>query len=120
MQIQRQLQQRIEAQGEYLKKIIEEQERISSALAEPSGTSRAAPISNDRCLDSDKTDPSTAVPTSESLEEDQSASCSHEVTCRLFHGLSNDSLSSAREPTTPDSGDHANSPYRETGRAASP
>lgn len=117
MQIQRQLQQRIEAQGEYLKTIIEEQERISSALAETSGASRAAPISNDLCLDSDKTDPSTPVPTS---EEDQSASCSHEATCRLFHGLSNDSLSSAREPTTPDSGDRANSPYRETGRAASP
>ncbi|KAG6525905.1 hypothetical protein ZIOFF_015878 [Zingiber officinale] len=118
--IQRQLQQRIEAQGEYLKKIIEEQERISSALAETSGARRVAPISNDLCLDSDKTDPSTPVPNSESLEEDQSASCSHEATCRLFQGLSNDSLSSAREPTTPDSGDHSNSPYRETGQAASP
>ncbi|XP_042452144.1 myb family transcription factor PHL7-like [Zingiber officinale] len=120
LEIQRQLQQRIEAQGEYLKKIIEEQERISSALAETSGARRAAPISNDLCLDSDKTDPSTPVPNSESLEEDQSASCSHEATCRLFQGLSNDSLSSAREPTTPDSGDHSNSPYRETGQAASP
>nr|CAD1839315.1 unnamed protein product [Ananas comosus var. bracteatus] len=56
LEVQRQLQLRIEAQGKYLKKIIEEQQRLSGVLA----TSEA-----DNPSDPDKTEPSTPAPTSE-------------------------------------------------------
>lgn len=103
LQIQRQLQQRIEAQGEYLKKIIEEQQRLSGALAETSGE-LPAPVSNDVCHDSDKTDPSTPGPASEPPAQDT-------VACRLFKGHSHeDSCSSHPEPLSPDFSGHANSP----------
>ncbi|CAN1336425.1 Myb family transcription factor PHL7 [Linum perenne] len=61
-QVQRQLQLRIEAQGKYLKKIIEEQQRLSGVLSEGPG-SGVPPGSADH--ESDKTDPATPVPVTE-------------------------------------------------------
>ncbi|XP_078443777.1 myb family transcription factor PHL7-like [Wolffia australiana] len=60
LEVQRQLQLRIEAQGKYLKKIIEEQQRLSVGLG--------SELSNDfpGHLFPEKTDPSTPAPTSES------------------------------------------------------
>lgn len=60
MQVQRQLQLRIEAQGKYLQRIIEEQRRLSSVLTEGPGSTGEAG------LHSTKTDPLTPVPSSES------------------------------------------------------
>ncbi|KAG2302106.1 hypothetical protein Bca4012_060425 [Brassica carinata] len=87
LEVQRQLQLRIEAQGKYLKKIIEEQQRLSGALGQPS-----CPV----------TDPATPVPTSESpLQDKSSRECGG-----LDKSLSvEESHSSYRgEPLTPDSG----------------
>ncbi|XP_008794712.2 myb family transcription factor PHL7-like isoform X2 [Phoenix dactylifera] len=111
LEVQRQLQLRIEAQGKYLKKIIEEQQRLNGVLAETQGVSIPAPISGDHCQDSDKTDPSTPAPTSESPRQDKAASGDHGGTGGLFKSLSrDDSFSSRREPLTPDSSCRAGSP----------
>lgn len=86
--MQRQLQLRIEAQGKYLKKIIEEQQRLSGVLGEPSG------------LVTGESDPGTPAPTSESPLQDKSGK-----ECGQDKSLSVDeSHSSYREPLTPDSG----------------
>ncbi|CAN8267036.1 unnamed protein product [Cochlearia groenlandica] len=88
LEVQRQLQLRIEAQGKYLKKIIEEQQRLSGTLGEPSG-----PVTGE-------SDPATPAPTSESPLQDKSGK-----ECGPDKSLSVDeSLSSYREPLTPDSG----------------
>lgn len=89
LEVQRQLQLRIEAQGKYLKKIIEEQQRLSGTISEnPNPNS-----------DSEKPGPSTPGPTSES------------PATRAPHpdnpGPTSDSISSCREPPTPDSSFHA-------------
>ncbi|CAN0890926.1 Myb family transcription factor PHL7 [Linum grandiflorum] len=68
LEVQRQLQLRIEAQGKYLKKIIEEQQRLSGVLSEGPG-SGVPPGSAD--LESDKTDPATPVPTTETPLQDK-------------------------------------------------
>lgn len=88
MQVQRQLQLRIEAQGKYLKKIIEEQQRLSGVLA----TSEA-----DNPSDPDKTEPSTPAPTSETPTAGTAPS-GH------FRSLSHDDFFSAAHepPLTPD------------------
>ncbi|CAL9237375.1 unnamed protein product [Arabidopsis halleri] len=94
LEVQRQLQLRIEAQGKYLKKIIEEQQRLSGVLGEPS-----APVTGD-------SDPATPAPTSESPLQDKSGK-----ECGPDKSLSVDeSLSSYREPLTPDSGCNIGSP----------
>ncbi|KAL5981308.1 hypothetical protein ACLOJK_015363 [Asimina triloba] len=105
-----QLQLRIEAQGKYLKKIIEEQHRLSGVLAEAPGSGNPAPTSGDLCPESDnKTDPSTPAPTSESPLQDKAAKD------RTAKGPSvtlsqNESFSSHHEPLTPDSGCRVGSP----------
>ncbi|KAL6990581.1 hypothetical protein U1Q18_008698 [Sarracenia purpurea var. burkii] len=65
---QLELQLRIEAQGKYLKKIIEEQQRLSGVLSEVPGSGvSSAPASGENCPEFDnKTDPATPAPTSES------------------------------------------------------
>lgn len=99
MQIQQQLQVRIEAQGRYLKKMIEEQQLLSGVLAETSGSGvAAATVPSDLCPD-----PSMPVPTSESLEEDLAAS-GGTGGGSLKGLLQDDSLSATCEPPTPDSG----------------
>ncbi|WOL19212.1 Myb family transcription factor [Canna indica] len=66
LEVQKQLQLRIEAQGKYLKKIIEEQQRLSGVLAETPGGS----ISAGSYGDSDKTDLSIPAPSSEPPVQD--------------------------------------------------
>ncbi|XP_006656238.1 myb family transcription factor PHL7 [Oryza brachyantha] len=113
LEVQRQLQLRIEAQGRYLQKIIEEQQRLSSVLGESGKLSAPGPVTGEHYQDSNRTEPSTPVPTSESPIRDKAAS-------GLFKTLSShdDCLSSGREPLTPDSSCHASSPL-ESPRGAS-
>ncbi|RWW73060.1 hypothetical protein BHE74_00019092 [Ensete ventricosum] len=98
MQIQQQLQVRIEAQGRYLKKMIEEQQLLSGVLTETSGSGvAAATVPSDLCPD-----PSTPAPTSESPEQDMAPSGG--TGGGSLKGLLHDDSSSAtREPPTPDS-----------------
>uniref|UniRef100_A0A0D9WS10 HTH myb-type domain-containing protein n=1 Tax=Leersia perrieri TaxID=77586 RepID=A0A0D9WS10_9ORYZ len=105
LEVQRQLQLRIEAQGRYLQKIIEEQQRLSGVLGEPGKLSALGPTPGEQYQDSNKTDPSTPVPTSESPIRDKAAS-------GFFKTLSShdDCLSSGHEPLTPDSSCPASSP----------
>lgn len=105
--MQRQLQLRIEAQGKYLKKIIEEQQRISGTLSDVPGSGASAPGTEDNCPESDnKSDPATPAPTSESPFIEKPA-----VEHASTKSLSLDgSFSSHHEPLTPDSGCHPGSP----------
>ncbi|KAL5771764.1 hypothetical protein ACOSP7_015918 [Xanthoceras sorbifolium] len=106
LEVQRQLQLRIEAQGKYLKKIIEEQQRLSGVLSEVP-ESGAAPVSGDNCPESDKkTDPATPAPTSESPILDKAAK---ERAPAKSHSV-DESFSSQHEPSTPDSGCNVGSP----------
>ncbi|XP_068323668.1 myb family transcription factor PHL7-like isoform X2 [Pyrus communis] len=107
LEVQRQLQLRIEAQGKYLKKIIEEQQRLSGVLSEAPGSGHLARLSSDNCPESDnKTDPATPAPTSECPLQDKAAK-----ECVPAKSISIDeSFSSHREPLTPDSGCHVGSP----------
>ncbi|BAT87614.1 hypothetical protein LR48_Vigan09g189000 [Vigna angularis] len=99
LEVQRQLQLRIEAQGKYLKKIIEEQQRLSGVLSEAPDTEVVAVVPGDVCQEPDnKTDPSTPDP--EKAAKDRVPAKS----------LSMESFSSHHEPLTPDSGCHIGSP----------
>ncbi|WCJ34635.1 Myb family transcription factor PHL7 [Euphorbia peplus] len=102
LEVQRQLQLRIEAQGKYLKKIIEEQQRLSGVLGEVPGAA-----SGDNCPESDnKTDPATPAPTSESPIQDKAAK--ERATAKSLS--MDESFSSRHEPLTPDSRCNAGSP----------
>lgn len=101
--MQRQLQLRIEAQGKYLKKIIEEQQRLSGVLSDVPGTG----VSGDNGPESDKkTDPATPAPTSESPLQDKASK--EYVLSKSFSV--DESFSSQHEPLTPDSGCNDGSP----------
>lgn len=107
LQVQRQLQLRIEAQGKYLKKIIEEQQRLSGVLTEAPGSGGSAPASGDNCQEPDKkTDPATPAPTSESPLQDKAAK--EHVPAKSLS--LDESFSSQNEPLTPDSGCNVSSP----------
>uniref|UniRef100_A0A7N0UNI8 HTH myb-type domain-containing protein n=1 Tax=Kalanchoe fedtschenkoi TaxID=63787 RepID=A0A7N0UNI8_KALFE len=97
LEVQRQLQLRIEAQGKYLKKIIEEQQRLSGVLAGSSASDHAS-----GALDCDKIDPPTPASTSELPLQEKSPK---DRTVKSFS--LDESLSS---PLTPDSGCNINSP----------
>ncbi|KAJ8531027.1 hypothetical protein K7X08_025758 [Anisodus acutangulus] len=72
LEVQRQLQLRIEAQGKSLKKIIEEQRRLSGVLSEVPVSGVTPSPAGDNGLDSDnRTDPGTPAPTSESPHIDK-------------------------------------------------
>ncbi|XP_019184442.1 PREDICTED: myb family transcription factor PHL7 [Ipomoea nil] len=106
LEVQRQLQLRIEAQGKYLKKIIEEQQRLSGVLTEAPG-SGVNPAAGEHGPESiNATDPpSTPAPTSESPHGDKHAK---ERAPAKSHSL-DESFSSHHEPLTPDSGGHETS-----------
>eukprot|EP00258_Populus_trichocarpa_P043380 XP_024459399.1 myb family transcription factor PHL7 isoform X3 [Populus trichocarpa] len=106
LEVQRQLQLRIEAQGKYLKKIIEEQQRLSGVLEDVPGSGVAAPVSGDNCPESDKTDPATPAPTSESPLQDKAAKERAPAKSLSI----DESFSSQPEPLTPDSRCNAGSP----------
>ncbi|CAM8924273.1 unnamed protein product [Rhodiola kirilowii] len=101
LEVQKQLQLRIEAQGKYLKKIIEEQQRLSGVLA---GSSISDHVSGN--LDADKIDPPTPAPTSELPLQEKSPKDRDPVKSISL----DESLSSPHEPLTPDSGCNVNSP----------
>ena len=106
-QVQRQLQLRIEAQGKYLKKIIEEQQRLGGVLSVAPDSGLAAPVPGDMVQESDnKTDPATPAPTSECPPLEKAAK-EHAPGRSLSI---DDSFSSHHEPMTPDSGCHVGSP----------
>ncbi|PKA55830.1 Protein PHR1-like 1 [Apostasia shenzhenica] len=111
-QVQRQLQLRIEAQGKYLKKIIEEQQRLSGVLAETPGMSLPPPPSSiDFCHDLEHTDPST--PTRESPHKEKSSIGKHMKAANALLKCNSREDSFRREPLTPDSSFHSSgSPER--------
>lgn len=104
------MQLRIEAQGKYLKKIIEEQQRLSGVVLpeSPGIGSITPPTLASICPESDKTEPSTPAPTSESPFQDMPTHDDY----RHFNGHSRDeSISSHHEPLTPDSSGRDGSPF---------
>lgn len=102
--MQRQLQLRIEAQGKYLKKIIEEQQKLSGVLSgAPVPSSFSAPASGDNCPETDKNDPPTPAPTSESPRQEKAS----KERAQAKSISVDDSSSSHHEPLTPDSGCHS-------------
>ncbi|XP_016556346.1 myb family transcription factor PHL7 [Capsicum annuum] len=107
LEVQKQLQLRIEAQGKYLKKIIEEQQRLSGVLSEVPGSGVTAPPTGDNGPESDnRTDPGTPAPSSESPHVDKPVKA-HALTKSLSM---DESFSSHHEPLSPDSDFHETSP----------
>lgn len=108
--MQRQLQLRIEAQGKYLQKIIEEQQRLSGVLGGDLSAAGIVSASGDHSPEADdKTDPSTPAATSEAppLQDKGTNESTKELTNCTTKSLSRDeSFSSRHEPLTPDSGCH--------------
>ncbi|KNA16264.1 hypothetical protein SOVF_090510 isoform B [Spinacia oleracea] len=98
LEVQRQLQLRIEAQGKYLKKIIEEQQRLSGTLAKMPGSGDSGSGSL-MCPEPTKSDPATPAPTSESPLGKNSRECA----VSKNPSLDDESFSSQHEPLTPDS-----------------
>nr|XP_043623822.1 myb family transcription factor PHL7-like [Erigeron canadensis] len=96
LEVQRQLQLRIEAQGKYLKKIIEEQQKLSGVISE-------VPGSEDNCQESRSiTDPVTPAPAFElPMMEKSVKECAP---------VKNIFVDDRHEPLTPDSGCHLGSP----------
>lgn len=104
IKVQRQLQLRIEAQGKYLKKIIEEQQKLSGVLSgAPVASSFSAPASGDNCPETDKNDPPTPAPTSESPRQEKPLKEHAQAKSVSI----DDCFSSDHEPLTPDSGCHS-------------
>ncbi|PKA67020.1 Protein PHR1-like 1 [Apostasia shenzhenica] len=101
LEVQRQLQLRIEAQGKYLKKIIEEQQRLSGVLAETPGSNLPLPLSSIVVFpNSERSDSSTP----ESLHDERTSDGMHGNNGSLFKGsIRPYSPSLRREPSTPDS-----------------
>lgn len=105
-QVQRQLQLRIEAQGKYLKKIIEEQQRLSGVLSEVPGF--GTPSAGENGLESDnRTDPATPVPTSENPYGDKPVK---DLATAKSLSLDESFSSHHHEPLTPDSSCRRTSP----------
>ncbi|KAE9594793.1 hypothetical protein Lal_00013301 [Lupinus albus] len=99
LEVQKQLQLRIEAQGKYLKKIIEEQQRLSGVLSDAPGSGVTASAQGGMYQEHDnKTDPATPDPEKAAKERAPAKS------------LSIESFSSHHEPLTPDSGCDVGSP----------
>ncbi|XP_009602574.1 myb family transcription factor PHL7-like [Nicotiana tomentosiformis] len=107
LEVQRQLQLRIEAQGKYLKKIIEEQQRLSGVLSEvPVSGVTPSPAGENGPESDNRTDPGTPAPTSEYPLVDKPVQ-EHAPTKSLSI---DQSFSSQHEPLTPDSGCRETSP----------
>ncbi|KAL6546909.1 Myb transcription factor phl7 [Orobanche minor] len=101
LEVQRQLQLRIEAQGKYLKKIIEEQQRLSGVLSEAPGSRVSAPGPEDAF--DNKTDPPTPIPT---FEEPHFLEKPAKEWAPAKSLSLDESFSSHHEPLTPDSSCH--------------
>ncbi|KAF0892017.1 hypothetical protein E2562_012490 [Oryza meyeriana var. granulata] len=105
LEVQRQLQLRIEAQGKYLKKIIEEQQRVIGA-----GTSRAT--SSEQLPETQRTNPPTPVPISESPVQGAPPSKNNGSQVEPTKSPSHDDPLPHGEPLTPDSSCQPGSPTR--------
>ncbi|GAA0166830.1 DNA-binding transcription factor [Lithospermum erythrorhizon] len=99
LEVQRQLQSRIEAQGEYLKKIIEEQQRLSGALEAP-GSAYSEPEGNNDPESDHRNVPTTPPPTSETPVPSKPEQHTAAKNPSLDYSFSFD-----EEPLTPDSSD---------------
>lgn len=100
LEVQKQLQLRIEAQGKYLKKIIEEQQRLSGVLSDVPGSGVTALPTGDNGPESDsRTDPGTPAPSSEAPHVDKPVNA-HTSTKSLSM---DESFSSHHSPLSPDS-----------------
>lgn len=101
---------RIEAQGKYLQKIIEEQQRLTGVKSETLAAGASVTVSSDQFPDSERTEPSTPAPTSESPTQvgasNRDTGERTEASKSTCHG---ESLS-RREPLTPDSNCQNGSP----------
>lgn len=103
LEVQRQLQLRIEAQGKYLKKIIEEQQRLSGVKSETPAAGASVTVSSDRFPDSERTDPSTPAPISESSTQGVPSNRDNGGRAEATKSPCHDDSLSLREPLTPDS-----------------
>ncbi|KAL6838992.1 hypothetical protein ACP4OV_031219 [Aristida adscensionis] len=108
LEVQRQLQLRIEAQGKYLQKIIEEQQRLTGVKPETPVAGASVTVSGDQFPDSERTDPSTPAPTSESPT--QGIKRDLEGGAEATKSPCRDDSISHREPLTPDSNCQPGSP----------
>lgn len=95
------MQLRIEAQGKYLKKIIEEQQRLNGVLAETPGMNLPPPPSSSADCGLDSV-PSTPAPIWESLHNDKASNGKHGKAGSPVKSTSFEDFS-RREPLTPDS-----------------
>ncbi|TVU09050.1 hypothetical protein EJB05_42490 [Eragrostis curvula] len=109
LEVQRQLQLRIEAQGKYLQKIIEEQQRLTGVKSETPVAGASVTVSNEQFPDSERTEPSTPAPTSESPTQGPSNGDNGGRNETPRSPCHDDSLSH-HEPRTPDSSHQPGSP----------
>ncbi|KAL6592436.1 hypothetical protein ACP70R_049489 [Stipagrostis hirtigluma subsp. patula] len=110
LEVQRQLQLRIEAQGKYLQKIIEEQQRITGVKPETPLAGASVTVSGDQFPDSERTDPSTPAPTSESPTQGVPSKRDREGGAEGIKSPCHEDSVSRREPLTPDSNCQPGSP----------
>ncbi|XP_062199528.1 myb family transcription factor PHL7-like isoform X2 [Phragmites australis] len=103
LEVQRQLQLRIEAQGKYLQKIIEEQQRLTGVKPETHLAGASVTVSGDQFTDSERTEPSTPAPTSESPTQGVPSKRDHGGRAEATKSPCHDDSLSRREPLTPDS-----------------
>lgn len=105
LKVQRQLQLRIEAQGKYLKKIIEEQQRLSGVKSETPAAGASVTVLSDRFAD-----PSTPAPVSESPTQGVPFNRDNGGRAEATKSPCHDDSLSLREPLTPDSDSQPGSP----------
>lgn len=94
---------RIEAQGKYLQKIIEEQQRLTGVKSETPAGGASVTVSSDQFPDSERTEPSTPAPTSESPTQVGASN-------RDPGDRTEGTKSTCHEPLTPDSNCQNGSP----------
>ncbi|BAF24727.1 myb family transcription factor PHL7 isoform X1 [Oryza sativa Japonica Group] len=110
LEVQRQLQLRIEAQGKYLKKIIEEQQRLGGVKSETPAAGASVTLPSDQFPDSERTDPSTPAPTSESPTQGVPSNRDNGGQNEATKSPQRDDSLSRHEPLTPDSNCQPGSP----------
>ncbi|KAL5201832.1 hypothetical protein ABZP36_036186 [Zizania latifolia] len=110
LEVQRQLQSRIEAQGKYLKKIIEEHQSFGGVKSEMPATGASVTLPSDQFPDSEKTDPSTPTPTSESPSQGVPSNRDNGGRTEATKSPQRDDSLSRHEPLTPDSNCQPGSP----------
>ncbi|KAG8049473.1 hypothetical protein GUJ93_ZPchr0009g407 [Zizania palustris] len=110
LEVQRQLQLRIEAQGKYLKKIIEEHQSLGGVKSETPAAGASITLPSNQFPDSERTDPSTPAPTSESPSQGVPLNKDNGGRTEATKRLHRDDCLSRHEPLTPDSNCQLSSP----------